>query len=133
MNKLLFIIIFLLLGSTSFAQNTVNPLKNTRWKGTVNVPTPTGAIIAFDEGKIVFRETENDSPIEELSYTIEGNILMMKKTAGGSPCTENQVAKMSFEIVKDTLVLKVIADDCEIRSAAFTDEQGNPYVWKINQ
>jgi hypothetical protein len=133
MNKLLFIIAYLLLGSTSFAQNAVNPLKNTRWMGTVNVPTPTGAIIAFDEGKIVFRETENDSPIEELSYTIEGNVLTMKKTAGASPCTENQVAKMTFEIVKDTLVLKVIADDCEIRSAAFTDEQGNPYVWKINQ
>ncbi len=133
MNKLLFFVTLMLLGSTSFAQNTVNPLKNTSWKGTVNVPNPTGAIITFNEGKIIFKEIENDSPIEELSYTIEGNILMMKKTAGASPCTESQVAKMSFEIVKDTLVLKVISDDCEIRSAAFTDEQGNPYVWKINK
>ncbi len=123
----------MLLGSTSFAQNNVNPLKNTRWNGTVNVPDPTGATVAFEEAKIFFKDIENDSPIEELSYTIEGNVITMKKTAGASPCTENQVAKMSFEIVKDTLVLKVIADDCEIRSVAFTDEQGNPYVWKINK
>lgn len=133
MNKLLFFIILMLLGSTSFAQNTVNPLKNTSWNGTVNVPDPTGATITFNEGIIIFREMATNSPIEELSYTIEGNILTMKKTAGASPCTESQVAKMSFEIVKDTLVLKSITDDCEIRSAAFTDEQGNPYVWKINK
>lgn len=133
MKKLLFIISFVLLGSTSFAQNTVNPLKNTQWKGTVNVPDPTGAIIVFEEGKVTFKEMENGSPIEELSYTVEGNTLTMKKTVGASPCTENQVAKLSFEIVKETLILKVISDDCTLRGAAFTDEQGNPYIWKVDK
>ncbi|PWK16752.1 hypothetical protein LV89_04775 [Arcicella aurantiaca] len=130
MKKLLFIISLVLLGSTSFAQTTTNPFKNTQWKGTVNIPDPTGAIIAFEEGKVMFKAMENDSPIEELSYTIEGNILTMKKIAGSSPCTENEVAKLSFEIIKDTLILKVVSDDCKARGAAFTDEQGNAYVWK---
>jgi hypothetical protein len=130
MKKTFCIFLFVLLGSTSFAQNAINPFKNTQWKGTVNVPDPTGAIIAFEEAKVMFKAMENDSPIEELSYTVEGNILTMKKIAGSSPCTENQVAKLSFEIVKDTLILKVISDDCTVRGAAFTDEQGNAYVWK---
>ncbi|MES2520216.1 MAG: hypothetical protein V4585_19010 [Bacteroidota bacterium] len=123
---LLFIFLF---SSATFAQISVNPLKNTQWKGTVNVPDATGTIITFDSVKVVFKEMMTGAPIEELSYTIEGNIISMKKTAGSSPCTEAQVSKLSFEIFKDKMILKVISDDCTIRAVAFTDENGNPYGW----
>lgn len=126
-----FTILFILLVSTvtALAQQTENPLSKTRWKGTVNVPDPIAAIIIFDTATATIKEASSGEFIEEISYTLENNVLTLKKTEGSSPCTTNQIAKIAISIIDRQLTLKVISDECPLRGVAFNDEKGTPYVW----
>jgi hypothetical protein len=129
MKRFTILFIFLACAVTALAQQTENPLSKTRWKGMVNVPDPIASIIIFDTATATIKEASSGEFIEEISYTIENNVLTLKKIEGSSPCPTNQIAKITITIVDKQLTLKVISDECPLRGVAFNDEKGTPYVW----
>lgn len=91
-------------------------LSNTSWKGFLNVPDPTDASLKFS-GDTLYVYI-NAELIETSTYSVKSDTLNLIKVSGNSPCT-NEVGIYTYEIDKNTLMIRPVSDVCEARFYAF--------------
>ena len=104
----------------SAAVNTpANKLENTRWEGTMKIPSETYTVIEFKKDSS-FIWVDN-MVIEAMSYTVSGDTLTLAKLYGSSPCAYE---KGIYQFTINNNLLKIIAvnDPCHDRVAAWNAE-----------
>jgi hypothetical protein len=96
-----------------------NALMNTKWKGILNIPSPSEGVLVFkkDSGIAYY----NNHIIETMSYKLNGDTIILRKLSGGSPCN-NESGSYKFNIKNDVLTLSVLQDNCEARISTFSPE-----------
>jgi hypothetical protein len=100
----------------SFTSFTVHAqLKNTKWKGTLKVEQPFEAVFDYRNDTLEVTNAQDNSSIETMNYTIEKNILSLKKISGQSDC-DTTIGKYKFEINNDILTFTVVSDPCDDRT-----------------
>jgi len=114
-SSLLFIILFI----SGFAKAQ---LKNTKWLGKLNVPDETTVILHFRTDSVDMIIYDQGIIGESMTYSLQDNVITMKKTSGHSPCNIGDVFKLSFKIVDDKLFIKNLSDPCDERTVAWTDQ-----------
>lgn len=102
----------------SFRHLTNQPLENTRWEGTVNVPAPTDAVFEFKKDSFLLYL--NGGVFESMLYKVSGDSLFINKLDGNSPCN-SETGLYQFSIKENKLYLKAVDDPCSIRSGAFSE------------
>jgi hypothetical protein len=111
-------LILLSLTLLSWHSQDTNELRNTKWEGIMNVPNPTGVILAFDSTNNLDILLDGNS-IETTAYTLKKDTISFKKITGESPCGE-ETGNYKYAIKDSTLTITVINDDCNMRSIAFS-------------
>ena len=93
---------------------------NTKWKGTLQLDTPTDVVFDFRKDTAEVFTLSDNSSLEIMLYTIKDNVLTLQKITGKSDCDENVVGKykfeMKFENKNDELVLTRMDDGCDDRA-----------------
>lgn len=110
--------ILILLIALSFAGVVSAQLTGSKWKGLPNIPDPYEAILDFKKDTVLLI-VEQTMVVETMSYTLNGDTLIMKKLDGNSPCGAG--SEGSFKLIKDgdKFTLVSLKDDCPERAAAF--------------
>ena len=96
-----------------------NELVNTKWKGTMYVPNAADVVISFkkDDVQILM----GGRPIETMSYQLNGDTITLKKSSGGSPCT-NETGIYKYITKNNVLSFATVKDDCPTRVSAFSTD-----------
>ncbi|MEX0636760.1 MAG: hypothetical protein WD135_08325 [Ferruginibacter sp.] len=102
----------------SFKHFVNQPLENTRWKGTINAPSPIEAVFEFKKDS--FFLYVDGQVFETMYYRVNGDSLSIVKLDGTSPCNAEE-AVYNFSIKENKLYLKVTNDPCSIRASAFNE------------
>ena len=97
--------------------NTTEVLVNTKWEGTLNIPTQVNGGIEFKKDTMYIMY--ENSIVETMTYKEKGDSLFIQKVNGGSPC-ESELGTYTFKITNDVLVLNTVQDDCSARIEAFS-------------
>ncbi len=116
-----FLLLFLILSaSASKAQ-----LANTRWSGTMAIPSSVNVILEFkaDTLNLIVVPGTGDAFVgEAMHYAVNGNVITLKKISGNSPCDVDKPFTLTYSIAGDHLSIKPLADDCEARSNSWPAE-----------
>jgi len=116
--KLLIITLILWGGSTvAHAQ-----LANTKWSGSMAVPELTEVTLEFKKDTVNVALTNSGDVIETATYSINGNIITLKKISGGSPCEIGSVSTLRYVLKENELTISVENDPCGPRAKAWPDE-----------
>ena len=110
MKKLLLLLVLVTGTMVSKAQ-----LANTKWTGTMYVPTDAQVTLNFKKDSVEMIINENDMVGETMAYTIKDDVITLKKLSGHSPCgTDTFTVKY---IIKDgKLFITPLTDPCEDRT-----------------
>jgi hypothetical protein len=100
----------------SFSLLNEQPLENTKWQGSVNVPAPIEAVFEFK--KDTFLLYIDGQVFETMLYKVSADTLRVEKLDGNSPCN-NEAALYNFSIKENKLYLKATNDPCSVRASAF--------------
>ncbi|MEO5592785.1 MAG: DUF3471 domain-containing protein [Chitinophagaceae bacterium] len=108
MKKYLFVSIALLFYATAPAQ-----LENTRWKTTLTIDEKAlNVIIDFKKDTVVLYTTADSILIEKMTYTKTNALFTLLKIEGQSDCDNGTPGEYAFTIKGDSLLLKLLKDDC---------------------
>ncbi|MDB5248382.1 MAG: hypothetical protein JWQ40_2776 [Segetibacter sp.] len=110
MKKIIFVFFVSFTSLTLHAQ-----LKNTKWKGTLNLENKIDVVFDYRNDTLEVINSQDNSSIETMSYTIENNILTLKKLSGQSDC-DQAPGKYKFEINNNTLTIALVLDACDDRA-----------------
>ncbi len=110
MKRTLFIFLVLFTSLTAQAQ-----LSNTKWKGQLNLENKIDVVFDFRKDTLEVTNTQDNSHIETMTYTIQDNLLSLQKTSGRSDCDAATIGKYKFEINNDTLSITLVSDACDDR------------------
>ncbi len=123
MRQLLFIsfLVFIFLSWNAPANN---PLKNTQWAGTVNIPGPADGIFVFTADTSALYV--GGSLIEASFYKVNGDTLKMIKANGMSSCNFSDTGYYKYNIKDSVLTITLIKDNCMDRSNAFSADGYKP-------
>ncbi|MFZ4059096.1 MAG: hypothetical protein ACOYKE_13215 [Ferruginibacter sp.] len=97
--------------------NPTEVLVNTKWEGSLNIPTEVNGGIEFKKDTMYIMYENNI--VETMTYKEKGDSLFIQKVSGGSPC-EAELGTYTFKIAYDILVLNLVQDNCSERSEAFS-------------
>jgi len=114
------ILICLVLVSASLISKA--QLANTKWNGTMMVPSETQVTLAFKKDSLYI--VINDEPVESMTYSVKDSLITAKKVDGKSPCNTNAFT-LKYTINGDKLFIKDVADTCDPRLNAWT---ANPFT-----
>ncbi len=107
-------IIFIFL-VTSTSVTVQAQLKNTKWKGTLNLENKIDVVFDYRNDTLEVINVRDSSSIEIMTYTIQNNIFSLQKISGQSDCDNTVIGKYKFEINNDTLSITLVSDDCNDR------------------
>ena len=110
-------IAFIFIWQTSTTANET--LSNTKWHGTFNVPDPMSGTLEFKKDTVLL--SIDGEVIESMTYKEKGDMLMLQKIYGQSPCSE-AIGEYKFQLKDNVLMLSPMQDVCEIRANAFSKE-----------
>lgn len=119
MRQLLFIFLVVIL-FLSWNSPKDNPLKNTQWAGTVNIPGPSDGIFVFTADTSTLYV--GGSLIEAMNYKVDGDTLKLTKAAGMSSCDPSDTGYYKYNIKDSVLTITLIKDNCMDRSNAFSND-----------
>ena len=124
--RLVLLIFFICLS----AKNANAQLQNSAWKGVFFVPNQVECVFEFKKDTVYLRgannfilnEVNENTILEKSLYTVENDILTIKKVDGGSPCDTDVIGMYRIEIKDEKLSLIPIWDGCSQRVSAFPGE-----------
>ena len=101
----------------SWKQRIINPLAQTKWTGTMSIPSEENVVLEFtnDRLNLIF----DQQVVEVSAYQIKGDTVTLKKVSGNSPC-EMETGSYLYHVSQETLTFKVLNDECSARSQAFS-------------
>jgi hypothetical protein len=108
------IIAFALIVITSLTINA--QLANTKWKGTLNLDNPIDAFFNFKTDTLEVLNTEDNSNIESMKFSVNDSVLVIQKLFGQSQCDNSAIGRYKFQINGDEMTWEVMTDDCDDRS-----------------
>ena len=112
MKKLLICLILLTSAFISKAQ-----LANTKWSGTMMVPSEQKVILAFKKDSLFIMI--DDMAVESMTYSINDSTITANKFDGKSPCDIGPFT-LKFLLKGNQLFIKDISDSCNERLSAWT-------------
>jgi hypothetical protein len=112
-----FVLLFLLT-TTGFVANA--QLANTKWTGVLNVPDPLDVVLDFKKDVVDVIMDNNGEAVETMAYTIQGDVLTLRKVSGQSSCDTTSVATLKFAVVADKLSVTPVSDECPLRAGSWT-------------
>jgi hypothetical protein len=127
LKKTIALLIFVVISLTTLKAQ----LAGTKWDGIFNVPQSLMARLDFakDTVKLIYVDKmqlpngmDSGAVLEIMTYTLEKNMLSLKKTEGTSPCDTGIIGKYKTDIQGDKLVVTLVDDACPERAGAW-----NPY------
>ena len=108
----------------SFASVTVNAqLKNTKWKGTIQVDDKIDVVFDYKSDTLEVSNTADGSNIETMTYAVKDSVITLKKVYGQSSCDGTSTGKYKFAIKNDVLFLTQISDTCNDRTSALSNSK----------
>ncbi len=100
-------------------------IENTRWKATLQINGPVNSIIDFKRDSVSVYTTADSNIIEQMTYKKRDTLLSLLKFDGQSDCDNNTIGNYSFQLRGDSLLLRLVKDDCDDRSSVISNT-----VWK---
>lgn len=97
-------------------------ITNTKWKGTLNIPSPAECVMDFKKDTVYLNIAADNSLIETMLFTVKGDTLTLVKVSGMSPCSGDSKGLYRLEFKDDKLYIKPLSDDCQDRLDAFTPD-----------
>ncbi len=119
MQKLLIILTVTAAVSIAWHNKNAEPLANTKWNGTLLVPDAMEGSLAFTKDSLT--ASINSEVVETNQYRVNGDTLFIHKLSGTSPCGSEEGSYI-YSIKGDVLYLKLISDNCSLRSGAFSSD-----------
>jgi hypothetical protein len=113
MKQIFFTISTIFLFTTSFAQ-----LENTRWKAALQIDGPVNTLMDFRKDTVLIYTLADSAIIERMTYTKDDTSFTLMKIDGQSDCSSNAPGKYGFIIKQDSMLLKLLGDDCYDRYSA---------------
>lgn len=113
MKKILLFVYTLFFHLTTSAQ-----LAGTKWVGTIKGDNPRKVYFNFNDGGFSVNTVSDSSMVEMMVYSVEGNLLTVKKVDGQSDCDNGSTGIYTFRTTKDSLFIKLKEDACTDRSSA---------------
>jgi len=95
-------------------------LKNTKWKGTLQLDNPMDVILDFRTDTLLASTVQDGAVIETMSYSATDSTFSFQKISGQSDCSDSSKATYKFDIKENVLSVKTISDDCSGRSFYMT-------------
>ena len=92
-------------------------LTNTKWSGTMMVPSEQQVELSFKKDSLFI--IINNSPVESMTYNVKDSLINVVKVDGKSPCDSGPFA-LKFLLQGDKLFIKDISDNCDERKNAWT-------------
>ena len=92
-------------------------LENTRWKTTLQIGGPVNSIIEFRKDTVSVYTTADSTIIESMTYKKNDTLLTLHKIEGQSDCDNSTIGNYGYRIKGDSLLLKLLEDDCDDRSS----------------
>jgi hypothetical protein len=114
------IVLLFLLTTTGFVANA--QLANTKWNGVLNVPDPLDVVLDFKKDVVDVIMDNNGEAVETMAYTIQGDVLTLRKVSGQSSCDTTSVATLKFTVVADKLSVTPVSDECPLRAGSWTKD-----------
>jgi len=102
-------------------------LENTKWKGTIILPSKSGGISPFgvtwdfekDTARLIY---DNGMMPEVMVYRVDKDTVTLKKVSGSVPCDTTAIATCSYQIKNDQLFINSVRDPCKARGAVDTSQ-----------
>ena len=114
MKKLLICLLFITSALASKAQ-----LANTKWTGTMMVPSEQKVTLSFKKDSL-FIMIDNDV-VESMTYTVKDNTIIANKFDGKSPCDLGPFT-LTYSLKGNQLFIKDTSDSCDDRLHAWTTD-----------
>lgn len=95
-----------------------NPLAHTAWQGAVETSQVVNVVMRYGADTITMYTISDQQLLETMTYTMKGDTLSWKKVSGSSPCDTQAIGIYQAIIKDDQLVLKLLNDECPLRSGA---------------
>jgi hypothetical protein len=111
MKKIIITALVILAAAVANAQ-----LKNTKWKGTLQLDNPMDLILNFRTDTLLASMAQDGSVIETMSYSATDSTFTFEKISGQSDCSTGSKATYRFDIKENALSVKTISDACDARS-----------------
>ncbi|MGH2566113.1 MAG: hypothetical protein ACRDE5_16460 [Ginsengibacter sp.] len=112
----------ILVSLISFITVGVNAqLANTKWKGTLNLDSPTDAIFSFSGDTLDVLNAIDNSSMETMRFTIKDSVLTLQKLFGHSQCDTSTIGSYKFNVTGDDMTLKLMSDACDDRAEVIGD------------
>ena len=116
--KRFFVIISLMCTSLTATAQVKNQLANTAWQGSVETSQVIDVVLQYGADTITMYTVPDKQILETMTYTMKGDSLTWKKVSGASPCDTNAVGTYQVMIKEDEMTLKLLKDDCPLRSGS---------------
>ena len=114
-----FFVITILIGASLTATAQVeNQLANTTWQGAVETSKVVDVVLRYGADTMTMYTVADKQLLETMTYTMKGDTLTWKKVSGTSPCDTQALGIYQVMIKSDEMVLKLLKDDCPLRSGA---------------
>ena len=103
-------------------------LENTKWKTTIHAPDPRNVVFYFKTDTVTLYTVSDSAIIEVMTYSADNGSLIFTKISGQSDCNSGSAGKYGFTIKGDSLLLRLLKDDCDDRHTAFENTKWS--AWK---
>ena len=90
-------------------------LTNTKWRGTLKLDNPLETIFHFGTDTLDVINTQDNSSLETMKYSVRDSVLTIQKISGLSVC-DPTACKYKFAIKGDEITFEVINDLCDDRA-----------------
>jgi hypothetical protein len=90
-------------------------IANTKWRGTLKLDNPIETIFRFGTDTLEVINTQDNSSLETMKYSVQDSVLTIQKISGLSVC-DPSACKYKFVIKGDEITFEVINDPCDDRS-----------------
>ena len=105
-----------------FATGVSAQLKDTKWKGTLNIPDPAECTFEFKKDTLYLYVNANGALLETMTFSIVKDTVYLHKVSGQSPCMPESKGTYRFTIRDEKLYFNPASDDCQERLNAFTPD-----------
>lgn len=115
MNKKIFFTGFMLFGCAMISKAQ---LANTKWGGTMFVPTEAKVTLIFKQDTLLMWINDMAMVGETMTYTSKDSTITLNKVSGNSPC-DSAAFTLKYHIVNNMLYISNLIDACDPRVQAW--------------
>lgn len=112
MKKSLFCLLVIILISGSIKAQ----LAHSKWKGVLKLDNPVNVTFNFGKDTLTVFNLDQNTVLETMTYTATSSTFTLKKISGQSDCESSTIGKYKYRIKAKSLLMTVVADDCNDRA-----------------